>query len=41
MDFDAAGFRQILGKKLEYNEAVDQLLVDFKKAYDFVRGGLV
>jgi hypothetical protein len=26
--------RQILEKKLEYNEAVHQLFIDFKKAYD-------
>jgi hypothetical protein len=29
--------RQILEKKWEYNEAVHQLFVDFKKAYDSVR----
>jgi hypothetical protein len=29
--------RQILEKKLEYNEAVHQLFVDFKIAYDSVR----
>jgi hypothetical protein len=29
--------RQILEKKWEYNEAVYQLLIDFKKAYDSVR----
>jgi hypothetical protein len=29
--------RQILEKKLEYNEAVHQLFIDFKKAYDSVR----
>ena len=29
--------RQILGKKWERNEAVHQLFVDFKKAYDSVR----
>ena len=29
--------RQILEKKWEYNEAVDQLFIDFKKAYDSVR----
>jgi hypothetical protein len=29
--------RQILEKKWEYNEAVHQLLLDFKKAYDSVR----
>jgi hypothetical protein len=28
---------QILEKKWEYNEAVHQLFVDFKKAYDSVR----
>ena len=32
---------QILEKKWEYNEAVHQLLTDFKKAYDSVRGGEV
>jgi hypothetical protein len=29
--------RKILEKKWEYNEAVHQLFVDFKKAYDSVR----
>jgi hypothetical protein len=29
--------RQILEKKLEYNEAVHQLFIEFKKAYDSVR----
>jgi hypothetical protein len=29
--------RQILEKKGEYNEAVHQLFIDFKKAYDSVR----
>ena len=29
--------RQILEKKCEYNEAVHQLFIDFKKAYDSVR----
>jgi hypothetical protein len=29
--------RQVLEKKLEYNETVHQLFVDFKKAYDSVR----
>jgi hypothetical protein len=29
--------RQILGKEWEYNEAVHQLFVDFKKAYDSMR----
>ena len=29
--------RQILQKKLEYNEAVHHLFIDFKKAYDSVR----
>ena len=28
--------RQILEKKLEHNEAVRQLFIDFKKAYDSV-----
>jgi hypothetical protein len=28
--------RQILEKKWEYNEAVYQLVIDFKKAYDSV-----
>jgi len=28
---------QILDKKLEYNEAVHQLFIDFRKAYDSVR----
>ena len=31
------GIRQILKKKWEYNEAVHQLFIDFKKAYDSVR----
>ena len=29
--------RQILEKKREYNEAVHQLLIDFKRAYDSAR----
>ena len=29
--------RQILGKKWEYNGAVHQLSIDFKKAYDSIR----
>jgi hypothetical protein len=29
--------RQILKKKWEHNEAVHQLFIDFKKAYDSVR----
>jgi len=29
--------RQILEKKLEYNEPVHQLFIDFKKVYDSVR----
>jgi hypothetical protein len=33
--------RQTLNKKWEYNEAVHQLLIDFKKAYDSVRTGVV
>jgi len=28
---------QILGKKCEYNKAVHQIFIDFKKAYDSVR----
>jgi len=38
VDFDATG--QLLIKyvlHLEYNEAVDQLVINFKKAYDSVR----
>ena len=31
------GIRQILEKRWEYNEAVHQLFIDFKKAYDSVR----
>jgi hypothetical protein len=31
-------FCQILEKKWEYNETVNQLFVDFKKAYGSVRG---
>ena len=41
MDFDATDHkfcvRQILEKKWEYNEAVHQLFLKFKKAYDSVR----
>jgi len=33
--------RQILEKKREYNEAVHQLFIDFKKAYDSVRRGVL
>jgi hypothetical protein len=33
--------RQILEKKWEYNEAVNQLLIDFKKAHDSVRREVV
>jgi hypothetical protein len=33
--------RQILEKKGEYNEAVHQIFMDFKKAYDFVRRGVL
>ena len=29
--------RQILQKKWEYHEAVNQIFIDFKKAYDSVR----
>jgi hypothetical protein len=40
-DFDATGqlliIRQILEKKWEYNEAVHQLFIGFKKAYNSVR----
>jgi hypothetical protein len=31
-------FRQILEKKWEYDETVHQLVIDFKKAYDSVKG---
>jgi len=38
VNFDATGhiifIRQTLEKKWEYNEAVHQLFIDFKKAYD-------
>ena len=44
MDFDAASqlliirsifcIRQVLEKNWEYNEAVHQLFIDFKKAYE-------
>jgi hypothetical protein len=43
VDFDRSStvhilcIHQILEKKLEYNEAVHQLFIDFKKAYDLVR----
>ena len=41
VDFDLTGhilcIRQVLEKKWEYNEAVNQLYIDFKKAYDSVR----
>jgi hypothetical protein len=45
MDSDAIGqlliiysvFVKILEKKWEYNEAVHQLFIDFKKTYDLVR----
>ena len=45
MDFDATGqllimyyeFVKYLRKKWEYNKAVHQLFIDFKKAYDSVR----
>jgi len=45
VDFEAAGqllviysaFVKHLRKKWEYNEAVHQLFMDFKKAYDSVR----
>ena len=46
VDSDATGqlliirifcIRQILEKKWEYNQAVHQLFIDFKKAYDSVR----
>jgi len=45
VDFDATGqpliiysaFAKYLKKKWEYNEAVHQLFIDFKKAYDSVR----
>ena len=33
--------RQVLEKKSEYNEAVHQLILDFKKPYDSVEGRLV
>jgi hypothetical protein len=42
MNFDITGqiscIRQVLEKKLEYIEALCDLFVDFKKAYDSVRG---
>ena len=48
MDFDATGQLLIICsalvkylKKWEYNEAVFQLFVDFKKAYDSVRSGFL
>jgi hypothetical protein len=33
--------RQILEKKWEYNETVHRLFIDFKKAYDSFRRGLL
>jgi membrane protein CcdC involved in cytochrome C biogenesis len=33
--------RQIWEKKWEYNETVHQLFIDFKKAYDSVRRGVL
>jgi hypothetical protein len=33
--------RQLLEKKWEYIETVDQLFIDFKKAYDSVRKGVL
>ena len=33
--------RQILEKRWEYNEAVHQLFIDVKKAYDSVRRGVL
>jgi len=33
--------RQILEKRWEYNEAVHQLFIDLKKAYDSVRRGVL
>jgi len=48
MDFDATGQLLIIysafvkySKKWEYNEAVLQLFIDFKKAYDSVRSGFL
>ena len=35
------GIRQILEKKWEYNETVHHLFIDFKKAYDSVRRGVL
>jgi hypothetical protein len=32
---------QILEKKWEYNGTVHQLFIDFKKAYDSVKGGVL
>jgi len=45
VDFDPTGqiliiystFIKYFRKKLEYNEAVHQLFIDFKKAYDLFR----
>jgi hypothetical protein len=36
-----SAFVKILKKKWEYNEAVHQLFIDLKKAYDSYEGGLV
>jgi len=49
VDFDATGqlliihsaFVKCLRKKWEYNEAVHQLVIEFKKAYDSVRRGVL
>jgi hypothetical protein len=48
MDFNAAdqlliiysAIVKYLRKKWEYNEAVHQLFIEFKKAYDLVRRGV-
>ena len=36
-----SAFVKFLRKKWEYNEAVHQLFIDFKKAYDSVRMGVL
>jgi len=49
VDFDVTGqllfiystIVKYLGRKREYNEAMHQLFIDFKEAYDSVRGAVL